>query len=179
MFSINIPAGKFMLTLINCRIWTRCKMYSELKEKHTYRSSALSVIFKQIFYLVPLLSLLAFNNFMPSWVMSQEEELISANCCYTFLLLRSESHTYIREGLLFIKVAQLQYSRFHDNKDMNTEYFNVLLNITDTKSNRPKLCGNCALPQNFHTRKSEESTVFFAVLVTPLIRLFNISQKYF
>lgn len=132
MFSINIPAGKFMLTLINCRIWTRCKMYSELKEKHTYRSSALSVIFKQIFYLVPLLSLLAFNNFMPSWVMSQEEELISANCCYTFLLLRSESHTNICEGLLFIKVAQLQYSRFHDNKDMNTQSF--LLEISNQKN---------------------------------------------
>ena len=28
---------------------------------------------------------------------------------------------------------------------------------------RPKLCGNCAFPQNFHTRKSGEITVFFAV----------------
>ena len=25
------------------------------------------------------------------------------------------------------------------------------------------LCGNCALPQNFHTRKLGEITVFFAV----------------
>ena len=26
----------------------------------------------------------------------------------------------------------------------------------------PKLCGNCAFPQNFHTRKLGEITVFFA-----------------
>ena len=26
---------------------------------------------------------------------------------------------------------------------------------------RPKLCGNCAFPQNFHTRKLSEITVFF------------------
>ena len=29
--------------------------------------------------------------------------------------------------------------------------------------NRPKLCGNCSFPQNFHTRKFDEITVFFAV----------------
>ena len=28
---------------------------------------------------------------------------------------------------------------------------------------RPKLCGNCAFPQNFHTRKSGKIMVFFAV----------------
>ena len=32
--------------------------------------------------------------------------------------------------------------------------------------NRPKLCGNCAFPQNVHTRKLGEITVFFAVLHT-------------
>ena len=26
----------------------------------------------------------------------------------------------------------------------------------------PKLCGNCAFPQNFHTKKLGEITVFFA-----------------
>ena len=26
---------------------------------------------------------------------------------------------------------------------------------------RPKLCGNCAFPQNFHTRKLVQITVFF------------------
>ena len=31
--------------------------------------------------------------------------------------------------------------------------------------NRPKLRGNCAFPQNFHTRKSGEITVFFVVIV--------------
>ena len=30
-------------------------------------------------------------------------------------------------------------------------------------SNRRKLCGNCAFPQNFHTRKFREITVFYAV----------------
>ena len=28
---------------------------------------------------------------------------------------------------------------------------------------RPKLCGNCAFPQHFHTRKLGELTVFFTV----------------
>ena len=29
---------------------------------------------------------------------------------------------------------------------------------------RPKLCGNCALPQNFHTTKLGKTTVFLAVI---------------
>ena len=33
----------------------------------------------------------------------------------------------------------------------------------DDTANRPKLCGNCAFAQNFHTRKLGEITVFFAV----------------
>ena len=28
----------------------------------------------------------------------------------------------------------------------------------------PKLCGNCAFPQNFHTRKLGEITVFYDVI---------------
>ena len=31
--------------------------------------------------------------------------------------------------------------------------------------NRPKLCGNCAFPLNFHTKKLVEITVFYAVEV--------------
>ena len=31
------------------------------------------------------------------------------------------------------------------------------------RANRPKLCGNCAFPQNFLTRKLGEITVFYAV----------------
>ena len=34
---------------------------------------------------------------------------------------------------------------------------------------RPKLSGNCAFPQNFHTRKSGEITVFF--LVTTILKM--------
>ena len=30
------------------------------------------------------------------------------------------------------------------------------------RANRPKLCGNCAYPQNCHTRKSGEITAFYA-----------------
>ena len=33
---------------------------------------------------------------------------------------------------------------------------------TEFRANRPKLCGNCTFPQNFHTRKLVEITVFFA-----------------
>ena len=33
------------------------------------------------------------------------------------------------------------------------------------KTIRPKLCGNCVFPQNFHTRKSDEITAFYAVLL--------------
>ena len=33
------------------------------------------------------------------------------------------------------------------------------------QANRPKLSGNFAFPQNFHTRKSDEIMVFFAVLI--------------
>ena len=31
---------------------------------------------------------------------------------------------------------------------------------------RPKLYGNCAFPQNFHTMKLDEITVFYAVVGT-------------
>ena len=34
---------------------------------------------------------------------------------------------------------------------------------------RPKLCRNCAFPQNFHTRKLGETAVFFAVELLKLI----------
>ena len=37
----------------------------------------------------------------------------------------------------------------------------------DTPTHRPKLCGNCAFLQNFHTRKLGEITVFFTV--TPAV----------
>ena len=31
------------------------------------------------------------------------------------------------------------------------------------RANHPKLCGNCSFPQNFHTRKFGEISVFYAV----------------
>ena len=36
-----------------------------------------------------------------------------------------------------------------------------------------KLCGNCTFPQNFHTRKSGEITVFFAVIALLSIKWFG------
>ena len=35
-------------------------------------------------------------------------------------------------------------------------------------ANRPKVCGNCAFPQNFHTMKLSEITVFYAVDITKI-----------
>ena len=34
------------------------------------------------------------------------------------------------------------------------------------QNHRPKLCGNCAFPKNFHTRKLGEITVFYAVKIS-------------
>ena len=34
---------------------------------------------------------------------------------------------------------------------------------------RPKLCGNCAYPQNFHTKKLGEIAVFYALVFTVLV----------
>ena len=34
---------------------------------------------------------------------------------------------------------------------------------SECRANCPKLCGNCAFPQNFHTRKSSEIMEFYAV----------------
>ena len=40
------------------------------------------------------------------------------------------------------------------------------------KAIRPKLWGNCAFPQNFHTMKLGEITVFYAVSVSFIDMLF-------
>ena len=45
-------------------------------------------------------------------------------------------------------------------------------------SNRPKLCGNCAFPQIFHTRKLGENTVFYAVMYSILEHI-SYLNKYF
>ena len=37
------------------------------------------------------------------------------------------------------------------------------VNYIKFRANRPKLCGNCAFPQSFHTRKLGEITAFYAV----------------
>ena len=50
------------------------------------------------------------------------------------------------------------------------------------RANHPKLCGNCAFPQNFHASKSGEITVFYAVLILIFFsendQLFNPSCLY-
>ena len=48
------------------------------------------------------------------------------------------------------------------------------------RAKRPKLCGNCAFPQNIHARKLGEITVFFAVLVRMSLfykKLFSLNVK--
>ena len=40
------------------------------------------------------------------------------------------------------------------------------LDLTSSFSALPKLCGNCAFPQNFHTKKLGEITASFAVSAT-------------
>ena len=40
--------------------------------------------------------------------------------------------------------------------------------ISPNFPNRSKLRGNCSFPQNFHTRKLDEITVFFVVLIVDL-----------
>ena len=41
---------------------------------------------------------------------------------------------------------------------------NLLMSLNNSyRANFPKLCGNCAIPQHFHTRKLGEITVFFPV----------------
>ena len=42
----------------------------------------------------------------------------------------------------------------------------------------PKFCGNCALPQNFHTRKLGETTVYYAVTIIIII-IINMKGSFF
>ena len=44
------------------------------------------------------------------------------------------------------------------------DFNKVAQQLSNFRVNRPKLCGNCAFPQNFHTRKLGEITVFFSVI---------------
>ena len=46
------------------------------------------------------------------------------------------------------------------------------------KANRPKLCGNCAYPQNFHTRKLGEIAVFYPMHESPAEAYSESSQSF-
>ena len=48
---------------------------------------------------------------------------------------------------------------------------------TQFQVNRPKVCGNCAPPQNFQARKLSETMVFYAVTVHWLHALKNEIQS--
>ena len=54
----------------------------------------------------------------------------------------------------------------------------MLNTVKNQAGNGPKLCGNCAFVQNFHTRKLGEITVFFAVLLSSGVA-FLTNQFYF
>ena len=49
-----------------------------------------------------------------------------------------------------------------NSKEITRTAKNTVISL-DFLAIRPKLCGNCAVPQNFHTKKSGEITVLFAV----------------
>ena len=44
------------------------------------------------------------------------------------------------------------------------------------RANHSKLCGNYVFPQNFHTRKLGEITVFFAVLYVKVIDFIRLME---
>ena len=45
------------------------------------------------------------------------------------------------------------------------------------KANHPKLCGNCAFEQNFHTQKLGETTLFFVVYSSICFPLRRVTKK--
>ena len=45
------------------------------------------------------------------------------------------------------------------------------------KANHPKLCGNCAFEQNFHTKKLGEITLFFVVYSSICFPLRRVTKK--
>ena len=64
-----------------------------------------------------------------------------------------------------LNIFQIKYEIKYVNRTRLITAKNTAIspNFLVWKFFRPKLCGNCAFPQNFYTRKLGEITVFFAV----------------
>ena len=59
-----------------------------------------------------------------------------------------------------VSVLMRFYDQYNENRDEMKNKSHTLRKIC------PKLCGNCAFPLNFHTRKLGEITAFYAVIHT-------------
>ena len=66
-------------------------------------------------------------------------------------------------------ISAKEFEKLRKYKDLEIQIVKMWKTKTKTISHcvkyRPKLCGNCAFPQNFHTRRSGEITIFYAVPV--------------
>ena len=59
--------------------------------------------------------------------------------------------------------AQIASRGHHCVKCRNFNLISWCGNFVERNSFRPKLCGNCAFPQNVHNKKLDEITVLYAV----------------
>ena len=80
----------------------------------------------------------------------------SRNKCFTLYEVRSKSKSNV--NIHYVKYRNFTWFPSVEilRKGTISAYF---------QANRPKLYGNCAFPQNFHTKKLDEITVFYAVIV--------------
>ena len=100
-------------------------------------------------------------------------------CGFRFLLF-SRAHIYwVTKQSSFstnFHIAELfnldHVIRFYKpKKELSSAIFTIKILVAETFG---KLCGNCAFPQNFHTRILGEITVFFAVYKYHLITLITL-----
>ena len=85
----------------------------------------------------------------------------NVNFCKLFKIILINKNSFLQ--MYPNEMSFLVHWFLHCEKYRNFTWFpgvEILRKLCD----RPKLCGNCAFPRNFHTRKSGEISVFFAVL---------------
>ena len=116
---------------------------------------------QRYFWCFFILSLLCAKNKGPCSLLFLTQKLMTkhsvrvlnacSHWCFYFALISSENH--------------VKYQIFHNQLIINIWHCIKYRNFTKFCS-KLKLCGNCALPQNFHTIKLGENTIFYAVLET-------------